>query len=450
MKRNFGALSGGSAAAVNAGTIGTQKDKIVFLDANAEILYDPSLNVRNEKKVDDDLDGLIRLRLSMDDTDQAQAIRVYPLPKSSLDPNKPQMKYGVAYGHRRMLACRLTSKDSPEIGDLPRKVQAIIDVDWLTRLNSARVLFQIEENFQREDLNYVELGEAIQLYRRERELEEGRSIPQRELNQKWKKLTEKTLGYLIQAANFHELAKTACHDTVLTDLDSLVTFDAICKANEEYARAIFTSLLDKAAPRTRALIRQAKLKIESEPEFKVDPETWVWPDTVATRPANQSAAQTIPPVVQSPPSAPAGGVPSDSPQSQRNVNNAGAGSEGGTENPDASGGSQQSLKAGPESRKQDQTPTSTAQSKDQASNPGVATVQQQPDNSGRKPSLNSAVVMVNFKMGGEAKNSFNGELLVGARTSAPNIGKVAYLLDGKEETVDVPLKYVEIVSISHA
>ena len=103
MKRNFAALGSGSAAAVNAGTIGIQKDKVVHLDPNAEILYDPADNVRNGKVVDDSIEGLIELRLTMDGSEQLQNIRVYPLPPEKLDPKKPLLKYGVAYGHRRKI-----------------------------------------------------------------------------------------------------------------------------------------------------------------------------------------------------------------------------------------------------------------------------------------------------------------------------------------------------------
>ena len=43
--RNFANLGGNSAGALNAGTIGIQKDKIVHLDPLTEILYDPVENL---------------------------------------------------------------------------------------------------------------------------------------------------------------------------------------------------------------------------------------------------------------------------------------------------------------------------------------------------------------------------------------------------------------------
>jgi hypothetical protein len=451
MKRNFGALASGSAASVNSGTIGIQKDKVVYLDPNTEILYDPALNVRNAKRVNDDIEGLIGLRLAMDATDQLQNIRVYPLPANKLDAKKPQMKYGVAYGHRRMLACRLTKKDDPEIGDMPRKVAAIIDVEWLTRLSSARLRSQIDENNERDDLNFVELGEAIQAYRRELEKEQGRSIPQRELHHEFKKLKEKTLGYLIQAADFHDLAKMACHDMVLTDLDSLVTYDAICKVSEEFAKAIYGSLLDETAPRTRALIRQAKTKIELEPDFTVDPETWVWPDSVAPQqPKQQPAVLPSLSLVQNQPV----NAPLDSHAGVGSGSNSASGSQAGVgKSPESNQTSNNPPQAGGNNSKQEETPTAPPQTP--AAETGNAQ-QLQPGGqvngalgTGSPASTKGAVIIVSFKMGADAKNSFNGELLPGHKAKSPNMGVVAYLADGKEEKIEVPLKFIELVSISH-
>ena len=119
--RNFANLGNGTAAAINSGTIGVQKDKIVHLDPNAEILYDPEENIRNGQLIDDSIEGLVELRQTLDE-EQLQPIRVYPLPPHKLDPAKPAMKYGIGFGHRRTLACRLTSDDSPLITGKARKV----------------------------------------------------------------------------------------------------------------------------------------------------------------------------------------------------------------------------------------------------------------------------------------------------------------------------------------
>ena len=60
-----------------------------------------------------------------------------------------------------------------------------------------------------------------------------------------------------------------------------------------------------------------------------------------------------------------------------------------------------------------------------------------------------AIIMVSFKMGADAKDTFTGELLVSRRAKATSMGVVAYLAEGKEETIEVPLKFVELVSINN-
>lgn len=288
--RNFGKLGDSSAAQLNAGTIGIQKDKVVHLDPTTEILYDPAENIRNGKVVDDSIEGLIELRLTMDGAEQLQPIRVYPLPPEKLDASKPAMKYGIAYGHRRTLSCRLTSADHPSIGPKPRKVAAVIDVDWLKRGRSYRLRCQIHENTAKVDLNPVELGQALRDYQRELGQEEKRHVSQAELMQVYG-LREKTVYNLLKAADFHPVAKEVCHSHLLSDLDTMVTFDAICKLNEDLAKAIFESLKVPGAPSNRTLIRQARVLAEDE-AYKFDPETWVWPDSVSVVAERQNAPVT--------------------------------------------------------------------------------------------------------------------------------------------------------------
>lgn len=277
--RNFAALGSASAAAVNAGTIGVQKDKIVYVDPDTEVLYDPVENIRNGKVVDDGIEGLIALRLAMDSSEQLQPIRLYPLGPDKLDPNKPNMKYGIGYGHRRTLCCRLTKKDHAAISDKPRKVAAIIDVEWLSRGRAYRRRCQIQENTHRVDLNPVELGQAIREYQEDLKKEEGRVVPQRELMDTFS-LTEKTVYALLKAADFHPIAKDVCHRNLLRDLDTMVTFDAICKLNEDLGRAIYNSLCVEGAPANRSYIRQAKAMAEHA-GYNFDAETWKWPDSVS-------------------------------------------------------------------------------------------------------------------------------------------------------------------------
>lgn len=452
MKRDLTKLGAGSAAAVNAGTIGIQKDKILHIDPTTEILYDPAKNVRNGKVVDDSKQGLIELRKTIDIDGQLQNVRLYPLPKELLDPKKPALKYGIAIGHRRVLCCRLTKADDPSFGDLPRKVDAVIDVDWLKGGLSYRISRQIVENTQRVDLNFVELGQAIQAYREALQSEQGRIVPQRELQLKYN-LKEKTLGNLLQAASFHELTKTACNGKVMTDLDALVTFDSICKINLGFAQAIYNSLLDESAPRTRSMIRQAKAKIEADPEFVVNPETWVWPDSVAA------------PVVKAPPAAPAPALTPASPATPP-ANTQGKGEEtgGAGSSTGSTLGAEHNLRnetpanapLSGESTGEKQSPTPlTGVTVPPANVPGQNATSEQgtgkdvPNKEvGATGPASSTIIMVSFKMGEEAKQTFSGELLLNRKAKQPSLGVVAYLDDGREQMVEVPLKLINLVSIS--
>jgi hypothetical protein len=64
--------------------------------------------------------------------------------------------------------------------------------------------------------------------------------------------------------------------------------------------------------------------------------------------------------------------------------------------------------------------------------------------------VKAPIIMVTFKMGGEAKKVFTGELVLNAKAKSTNSAVVAYLADlGREERVEVPLKFIELVSINH-
>ncbi|UTN36071.1 hypothetical protein MMZ75_32195 (plasmid) [Pseudomonas aeruginosa] len=459
--RNFGKLGDSSAAQLNAGTIGIQKDKVVHLDPTTEILYDPAENIRNGKVVDDSIEGLIELRLTMDGAEQLQPIRVYPLPPEKLDASKPAMKYGIAYGHRRTLSCRLTSADHPSIGPKPRKVAAVIDVDWLKRGRSYRLRCQIHENTAKVDLNPVELGQALRDYQRELGQEEKRHVSQTELMQVYG-LREKTVYNLLKAADFHPVAKEVCHSHLLSDLDTMVTFDAICKLNEDLAKAIFESLKVPGAPSNRTLIRQARVLAEDE-SYKFDPETWVWPESVSAvveRQAGPVATTTT--ATQAPTQLP-GSQGTNEQSSTDGQQQAGAATQqesGGSAQEPQSGGSQ----SGAQVRTGEQTPapaqpqtqTGTQPVAVSAGGAGSAEQGSHAELDGAAPEANAKqssqpIIMVEFKMGEEAKKTFTGELLVSQKAKATSAGVIAYLNEeGREEVIEVPLKYIGLVSINHA
>lgn len=459
--RNFGKLGDSSAAQLNAGTIGIQKDKVVHLDPTTEILYDPAENIRNGKVVDDSIEGLIELRLTMDGAEQLQPIRVYPLPPEKLDASKPAMKYGIAYGHRRTLSCRLTSADHPSIGPKPRKVAAVIDVDWLKRGRSYRLRCQIHENTAKVDLNPVELGQALRDYQRELGQEEKRHVSQTELMQVYG-LREKTVYNLLKAADFHPVAKEVCHSHLLSDLDTMVTFDAICKLNEDLAKAIFESLKVPGAPSNRTLIRQARVLAEDE-SYKFDPETWVWPESVSAVVERQAGpVTTTTTATQAPPRLP-GSQGTNEQSSTDGQQQAGAATQqesGGSAQEPQSGGSQSGaqVKTGEQTpaTAQPQTQTGTQPVAVSAGGAGSAEQGSHAELDGAAPEANAKqssqpIIMVEFKMGEEAKKTFTGELLVSQKAKATSAGVIAYLNEeGREEVIEVPLKYIGLVSINHA
>lgn len=469
--RNFGNLSGNSAASLNSGTIGIQKDKIVHLDPLTEILYDPEENIRNGKVVDDSLEGLVELRQTIDE-EQLQPIRVYPLPPNKLDPAKPAMKYGIGFGHRRTLACRLTNEDSPLIPGKARKVAAVIDVDWLKKGKSYRLRCQIRENTQRLDLNPVELGQALRDYQRELSEEEKRHVSQAELMEAYR-LKEKTVYNLLKAAEFHDVAKEVCHRRLLKDLDVLVTFDQICKANEPLGRAMYESMKVDDAPRHRSLIRLAKTMAE-DPSYVFDPKTWAWPASV-----EQSGVKPMP-VAQMPAPANAGQLPSSElppAGAQQPIgganggNDTGAGqghnsqelgSGGANVNTEPNKASAGPAPAGPAAQEPGQG-GQTYHGGQQSSNEAGGGQSSAPANPAPQPAANpqpalnghgsdlskGPIIMVEFKMGAEAASSFTGELLIGHKAKGSSNGMVAYLNDGREELIEVPLKFINLVSINH-
>lgn len=448
--RNFGGLAGASAASANSGTIGVRKDKITHVDPTTEILYDPAENVRNHKFVDDGIEGLIELRLAMDASEQLQPIRLYPLPPEKLDPSKPNLKYGIGYGHRRMLSCRLTSKDHPAIGDKPRKVEAIIDVEWKTRPPSYRRRCQIQENTLRLDLNPVELGLAIQEYQRDLAKEEKRHIPQHELMETFG-LREKTVWALLKAAEFDEITQRVCHQNLLSDLDTMVTFDAICKLNKSLGQAIYDSLRVEGAPNNRGYIRAAKVMAD-DPNYVFDPDTWVWPDTVASYGAKPVAAQQVAPALE----------PVQTPAATAPVGTATAEDEGAGAPPDAgregsAGSNVVSLPANKQQSPADEPPatppTSTGSLPPQSLPPAATPPKQSPALEPAQtpsPALKGPIIMVQFKMGAEASKTFTGELVLNEKARATSSAVIAYLDEtGCEAQIEVPLKLIELVSINH-
>jgi hypothetical protein len=467
--RDIAKLAGmGSAASVNVGGgLGAiSKDKVVYLDPSEEILYDPAKNIRARILMEKNKDELIALRLTMDREDQLQPIKVYPLPPELLDPKRPKMKYGVGFGHRRTLSCLLTSADSELIGPAPRKVMAMVDTEWLKKGRAYQLNCQIQENKARKGLNYVEEGQAIRDYRDALSLETGKSIPQRLLMDMFD-YTEKTLGYLMLAAEFNELAKEACHQKILTDLDSLVTFDAVCRVNLPFAEAIYKSLEDTEAPRTRALIRAAKTFIEAQPDYQVVTQTWAWPDVVQEvakpKPAPVEPVQSQQAIVQQTNGAaapvavvtPVGSALAETPASTgaNGASNEGADSSGRNNSNVLDLPFNQSSHSGGEAGANTQTlkPSSTppihgAGNAAESGQKGAHTnnVAPQPQSSTSQP-----VVMVSFKMGDEATQEFNGELVLGKRAKTASMGVVAYLNEGREETIEVPLKHINLLSINH-
>ena len=462
--RNFANLGNGTAAAINSGTIGVQKDKIVHLDPNAEILYDPEENIRNGQLIDDSIEGLVELRQTLDE-EQLQPIRVYPLPPHKLDPAKPAMKYGIGFGHRRTLACRLTSDDSPLITGKARKVSAVIDVDWLKKGRSYRLRCQIRENTARVDLNPVELGQALRDYQRELGEEEKRHVSQAELMDVYG-LKEKTVYNLLKAADLHQIARDVCHRQLLNDLDTMITFDVICKANEPLAQAIYESLQKEGAPSNRSLIRQARILAEDK-EYVFDAQSFEWPGSVEKVGVKPPTAVQVDPVV--PESAGQGASPALHPSPEHPANeplsNGGSASGAGQEKPSDqmpdNGGSGANtvpvnlaatqnpvVPPAQEAGQGGQAPeklngVAGSPPSDQLASPQVAPATLEPV-AGKAP-----VIVVEFKMGAEASATFTGELLVGRKAKGASNGVVAYLNEGREEQTEVPLKYIHLVSINH-
>lgn len=459
--RNLGALGGSSAAGVNGGLLGNQADKIVHLDPVNEILYDPAENIRNGKYVDDNLEGLIALRLTIEGSKQLQPIRVYVLPPEKRDPKKPALKYGIAVGHRRTLCSRLTSADHPAIGAMPRKVAAVIDSDWFKNGRSYQLRCQIHENTARLDLNPVELGQALLAYKNELEDEEKRKVPQRELMDVFG-LPEKTVYLLLKAAEFHPIAKEVCHQKLLTDLDTLNTFDLTCKANEAMGQAIFESLKEEGAPSTRVLFRQARQLAESK-DFTFDAKSWSWPDTVEKGASKSTQASTQTPVTEevSQPQTESNAAAQQNATDQASQKNAHQRTAEAPINKGKAAEDAESNKGETKSEQRDNEQHhgsagtgNPGQASAPPANPGHGQAQQTAKGTGVEHAQTGlsgqAVIMVEFKMGEEASKLFTGELMVGQKPKAPSMGIVHYLNEeGREELIDVPLKLMKLLSINH-
>lgn len=460
-KRNFGNLARtGSAGAANSGmlTDTAQKDRIVYLDPNTEIIYDPTLNVRNDPIVDD-LEGLIELRQTIDAEEQMQPIRVYPLTPELLKKygRKPTEKlYGIAIGHRRYLSCRLTNKDHPSLGPLPRKVMSLIDTTWLSKSTSEKLLYMLNENKKRKGLSHVEYGETIKRFQKERSQELGRHVTQSELQDIFNE-SAKTIGYLLQAASFEPVIKDLCRANLLADLDALVTLDGIAKKNLGFAQAICVSLSDPDAPRTRALIREAKALIDADPEYVVDESSWVWPDSVREHPANQKQKQAQP---QADNPAQVQGVATPAPTASPQAPHSG---EQPGQQPTVDAGSNEVSDPAPEVPAK--VPTATGPTETPATIPATppaagalqsgqtgtghadAAPAAREEEKSQAPGQGLPVIMVMFKMHADAARTFNGELVLDEPAKLPNLGVVAYLEDGKEKRTQVPLNLIQLLSI---
>lgn len=445
MKRDFGNLtSQGSAAAANSGSLmnAGKTNQVLLLDPDKEIYYDPTKNVRNKKTISKE--SLVNLRLSMDKSEQLQSIRVYPLPADDLKRlgyKKDETIYGIAFGHRRVLACRLTSKDDPRIGDRPRKVLCVNDPKWVSRPESEKIQSQADENISREPLNFVEEGEMIRNWREVRSAETGKAIPQTKLMEQFQK-KEKTIYYLLQAAEFDELAKDACHLRILTDLDSLATFDTIVKTNSVFAQTVYDSLQDPEAPRTRSLIRAAKTYIENNPEYVPDSKTWKWPETVLEGGAKSGSIQ-VSKTNHETDASPGGDVGvNDHKRSPSNSSTNSQNEPKSKVHSDDNG--PVDIQYPPESQQQSVEPRSQA-----STNITSDASQGKPAReTAINPGISLPTLMVSFKMAKEAELSFTGQLMLDKTAKVQTSAVVAYLNEGVEEEIDVPLKFITLLSIN--
>jgi hypothetical protein len=444
-KRDFGRLvAHGNAAAANVGSLesSVNKDKLLYLDPVNDIVYLPENNTRSEEVVEYEKAELIEFRLEMDAVGQLQEVVLYPLPPELCKKlNKKPGTYGIAFGHLRVLSSRLTSKDDPRIGPTPRKVMARVDDQWLNKKSSERLLSQIQENSRRRPLNFVEEGMAIRRLRDELSEELGRKVSQRELLEYLPGKTEKTLGYLMQAADFNPLVKTACHRKMLTDLDSLVTFDGIAKLREDVAEQIFITLEDPQAPRLRSIFRTVKMKLEQEPGFAFDVESWDWPAMFEEQKASTSAPATA---------SPGAGTPEVPVTTQTRQGVAGAGEGTGQAGvADAAGVHELEFKTpATDSSEAGGTKAPSESATDTGAGVNTTAKSGEPKAAAEADKHVLPVIMVRFKMAIEAKTTFTGQLLLDQVPKSASLGTVAYLEKGIEKTIDVPLKLIEIVSIA--
>lgn len=434
--KDLSKLAGASAFSLNSGKDIATKNAVISLDPVREILYLPAYNVRTKESIDASMDALVSLRKALDEHGQSQPIKVYPLPKELLDPTKPKMKYGICIGHRRTLACRLTKDDHADLDIKPRPVQAVVFEKWLEMSPFDRIRYQLSENNDRDPLNFVDEGKAIVQLREAYQAEHGEKLTQEQLAEIYNR-PSRTIWALLKASEFHDYARTACFNKYLTDLDTLVTFDAIVKGSEELGSLILEAIKNPEAPVGRSLFNDVKKQMEEGKYDSLDSATFVWPDTVIANKAASAPAVATAPVVQ-PGNVPGSAAPVNT--ATPNVSNA-APVETAPVAPSIS-----TEQVAPVTQ-QDQAPTVVAAD---TTEPAHKTSAHFAEQSKRVPSGEHGLIMVQFKMGAEATNTFSGELLTDRRAKSPNKGVVAYIGDsGREEEVEVPVGLITIISINH-
>lgn len=431
--------------AVNTGGLAAaaQKDRVIFLDPDADILYDPDQNVRLHKRMNKG--RLINLRLSIERDGQLQSIRVYPLP--GVDPSKTKPAYGIAVGHRRVLSCRLTKADDPRIPETPRKIACVVDNDWLALTASAQLLIRLSENRDREDLDFVEEGRGIKQFREKIFEETGKRLTQRELSEIFK-VPEKTLALLLFAAEFDGFALDASSEQLITDLDSLVSFDRICKANPKVGELIYKSLKDPEAPRTRSLIRAASAFIEANPGYSG--ENWSWPETVAAQVKQPTAPAHVAP--QPPASQPVAGaeVPhhgGTQPSIPGATENQDAGAATATPNPavGAVGGSSVDVNT------PSQPPVAPTASAPAPATQPVASggVSPQPHLNGSAHAIAAALPTFIVNVEQEGQKPLSGRLILEKPSKSPSMAWVKFHKDGSDRDDEFPVSKIRIISITH-
>lgn len=214
------------------------------------------------------------------------------------------------------------------------------------------------------------------------------------------------------------------------------------------------------APNNRSLIRQARVLAEDE-SYKFNPEAWVWPDSVvgvvekqgSQPPAKPNPAIAPPQVVVGAAEQAAGQGSQLAGASTGSDASAKEGAGNGSQEPasvEQTGGAKL---AGAPNVPQTQTavPPSNAGAGAETVESASSTQPQETNESPSNQAAASPIIMVEFKMGAEAKTMFTGELLVSRKPKATSAGVVAYLNEeGREEVIEVPLAHIALVSINHS